>query len=95
MASISIGDTIALFGLFSGLASALWMMVGAYHANKRDLAHVKRNTEQFKQAFLDQGKSIDQLEIDVSELRTIINFLLADRGDTHSGILGHKPQGRR
>jgi hypothetical protein len=91
---INLSEAIALFGLFSGLLSALWMAIGAYHANQRDLAHVKRNAEQAKLSFLEQGRSIDQLELDVKELLTIVNMLTTQSGQTYSGILGYKKRER-
>lgn len=91
---ISLGEWIAIFGLVAGLMSALWAAIASFHGSKRDLAHVKRNAEQAKLAFKDMAATIDQMEIDISKLNTIINFLLVERGDSHSSILGHKPRER-
>jgi hypothetical protein len=92
---ISLGEWIAIFGLVAGLISALWAAIASFHTSKRDLAHAKRNAAQAQDEFLELGKKLDALELDLREVRTIIGMLLAERGETNSGFLGGKLKGRR
>jgi hypothetical protein len=98
---MGIGDTIAIIGLATGAASAIWMAIAKYgrireliYANKRDLEHAKNNAKQANLELLDLLKKIDSLEDDLIKITTIVQMLLAERGQTTSEILGYKARGQ-
>jgi hypothetical protein len=93
----SIGDTIAIIGVVTGGMSAAWMAIAKYgkireliYANKRDLAHANNNAAQANKAFIELDMKVDLLETELVQTQTIIQMLLAERGQTSSEILGYK-----
>ena len=94
---MSTGDTIAIIGLATGSFSAVWMAIAKYgtireliYANKRDLAHANNNAAQANKALFELDAKVDLLECELTQTQTIIQMLLAERGQTSSDILGYK-----
>lgn len=97
MEKAGIGDSIAIIGLFAGIMSGLWGAIKWYgklreliYANRRDIEHASRNAQQAKLELVDIAKSIDEMQLELRQLQTIISMLLAERGQTSSEILGHR-----
>ena len=96
----SIGDQIAIFGFVSGIAAGMLTAIAKYgkareliYANKRDLEHAKNNAAQANKALIELDIQVNLLENDLVEIRTIVQMLLAERGQTTSEILGYKVRG--
>jgi hypothetical protein len=94
---IGIGDLIGIIGLVLGLLSTVWAIVRWYGAlreaiygAKRDLEHLRRNFTQAQGEILRLDNLLDTLQNELIEHKTILNMLLAERGQTQSGILGHR-----
>ena len=97
---MSIGDQIAIFGLVSGVAAGLLTAIAKYgkareliYANKRDLEHAKNNAVQANKALIELEIQVNLIENDLVQCKTILQMLLAERGQTASEILGYKARG--
>jgi chromosome segregation ATPase len=95
--NIGIGDLIGIIGLGLGLLSGVWAIVRWYGAlresiygAKRDLEHLRRNFQQAQGEITRLDALLDSLQNELIEHKTILNLLLAERGQTQSGILGYR-----
>jgi predicted nucleic acid-binding Zn-ribbon protein len=94
---IGIGDLIGIIGLGLGLLSGVWAIVRWYGAlresiygAKRDLEHLRRNFQQAQGEITRLDALLDSLQNELIEHKTILSLLLAERGQTQSGILGYR-----
>lgn len=97
MSNLSVGDVVGVTGLLLGICSGFWATIRWYGAlreaiygAKRDLGHLKRNFETAQGEIVRLDHQIEDLQGELIEHKTILSLLLAERGQTQSGILGHR-----
>ncbi|PSB20561.1 hypothetical protein C7B65_06550 [Phormidesmis priestleyi ULC007] len=88
---------ISLATFLAGAGSAVWGMVRFYadgekkrYAAERDFTHLRNNQDQMRQSIQELTKEIDELSDDMKTLTAVFNVMLAQRGESVSGILGYK-----
>ncbi|PSB18440.1 hypothetical protein C7B65_15205 [Phormidesmis priestleyi ULC007] len=88
---------ISLATFLAGAGSAVWGMVRWYgdgekkrYAAERDFEHLRKSQEQMRQSILLLTREIDELSDDMKIHLAVFNVMLAQNGQSVSGILGYK-----
>jgi len=99
---VSVGDQVAVVGLLLGGASGVWALIRWYGAlretiygAKRDIEHLRRNFAQAQGEIVRLDTLLDTQQNELIEHKTILSLLLAERGQTQSGIMGYRSPRKR
>lgn len=99
MPQFDVKSLISVLTFLAGAGSAVWGMVRFYadaekkrYAAERDFEHLRRNQEQMKQSIVSLSEDIDGLSDDLKTHLAVFNVMLAQSGQSVSGILGYKKQ---
>lgn len=97
MKQLDLQGLISLATFMAGAGSAVWAMIRIYadaekkrYGEERDFKHLKGNQEQMQLSLASLSKEIDYLSDDVRTLTAVFNVMLAQQGQSVSGLLGYK-----